>query len=302
MGQYLEELVAGISHPNPSVKKEVVMCFVRFFQQTKQLPDRSVMKPIVEANMKAMDDSDKDVREAAAECLATVMKLFGERSMLNYMEQLDKIKQDKVRSCFEKVVINVKIKPAAPAAAPAKKAAPKAVVRESEDAPPARSGPVVNDQPKAAPPSKAAAPAHKPAASSSAAAKGKALASSSTLSASSKKAGASSSDEVPSFSMSEDQSQSRAAELLSEELREKLSNSNWKLRLEGCEELAGLVAGQSPEEIEAEVLVRALQRKPGWKDANIQVQSKVFEVIASIASKAPSFNRACAAVVIPGQP
>ena len=88
-------MLAAMGHPNPSVRKEVIMCVVRYFQQTKVLPDRAIMKPIVEAGMKAMDDQDKDVRETASELLGTVMKLFGERSMLNYMEQLDKIKQDK---------------------------------------------------------------------------------------------------------------------------------------------------------------------------------------------------------------
>lgn len=302
-------MVAGFAHPNPNVRKEVIMCIVRFFQQTKVLPDRAVMKPIVEGGMKAMDDSDKDVREAASELLGTVMKLFGERSMLNYMEQLDKIKQEKVKAVFEKVTVNVKVKPTPAAAAPAKKAVParaapkESVTEEAAVAPPAKAVNKENDPPKMArAPSKSAVAAST---SSSAAAKAKAPAASSSSSASAaagKKAGAGAAgnDDVPPFSMSEEDSRSRAEEVIPAELREKLENANWKLRLEGCEELGNVVRGQDPESIEAEVIVRSLQRKPGWKDANVQVLGKTFEVIVILASTSPKFNRACAAAVIPG--
>jgi len=285
------------------------MCVVRYFQQTKVLPDRAIMKPIVEAGMKAMDDQDKDVRETASELLGTVMKLFGERSMLNYMEQLDKIKQEKVKAVFDKVTVNVKVKPA-PAAAPAKKASAsgKAVMREASDdaPPPARSAaPSLNkenDPPKTAParaPQKAAAAT---ASSSSASAKSKMApsSSSSSMAPAAKKAAGVSNDDVPPFTMSEEESKARAEEVIPAELREKLENANWKLRLEGCEELATIIRDQDPETIETEVIVRSLQRKPGWKDANIQVQSKTFDAIAVLASRSPKFNRACAAAVVPG--
>jgi len=261
-------MLAAMGHPNPSVRKEVIMCVVRYFQQTKVLPDRAIMKPIVEAGMKAMDDQDKDVRETASELLGTVMKLFGERSMLNYMEQLDKIKQEKVKAVFDKVTVNVKVKPA-PAAAPAKKASAsgKAVMREASDdaPPPARSAaPSLNkenDPPKTAParaPQKAAAAT---ASSSSASAKSKMApsSSSSSMAPAAKKAAGVSNDDVPPFTMSEEESKARAEEVIPAELREKLENANWK-----------------------------------------QVQSKTFDAIAVLASRSPKFNRACAAAVVPG--
>jgi cytoskeleton-associated protein 5 len=43
-----------------------------------------------------MDDTTAPVRDAAAEALGTLLKLLGERSMGPFVDQLDKIKVDKV--------------------------------------------------------------------------------------------------------------------------------------------------------------------------------------------------------------
>ncbi len=43
-----------------------------------------------------MDDTSAPVRDAAAEALGTLLKLLGERAMAPFVDQLDKIKLDKV--------------------------------------------------------------------------------------------------------------------------------------------------------------------------------------------------------------
>ena len=43
-----------------------------------------------------MDDTSAPVRDAAAEALGTLLKLLGERAMAPFVDQLDKIKIDKV--------------------------------------------------------------------------------------------------------------------------------------------------------------------------------------------------------------
>lgn len=43
-----------------------------------------------------MDDTCGPVRDAAAEALGTLLKLLGERAMGPFVDQLDKIKLDKV--------------------------------------------------------------------------------------------------------------------------------------------------------------------------------------------------------------
>ena len=43
-----------------------------------------------------MDDTSGPVRDATAEALGTLLKVMGERPLNPYIEQLDKIKMDKV--------------------------------------------------------------------------------------------------------------------------------------------------------------------------------------------------------------
>lgn len=43
-----------------------------------------------------MDDTFGPVRDATAEALGTLLKVMGERPLNPYIEQLDKIKMDKV--------------------------------------------------------------------------------------------------------------------------------------------------------------------------------------------------------------
>ena len=47
-----------------------------------------------------MDDTFGPVRDAAAETLGTLLKLIGEKTMNPYVDQLDKIKAEKVRDCY----------------------------------------------------------------------------------------------------------------------------------------------------------------------------------------------------------
>ena len=53
-----------------------------------------------------MDDTVAPVRDAAAEALGTLLKLLGERAMAPFVDQLDKIKLDKVILKILCVVVN----------------------------------------------------------------------------------------------------------------------------------------------------------------------------------------------------
>lgn len=46
--------------------------------------------------LQRMDDTVAPVRDATAEALGTLLKVMGERPLNPYIEQLDKIKMDKV--------------------------------------------------------------------------------------------------------------------------------------------------------------------------------------------------------------
>ena len=63
----------------------------------------------------------------------------------------------------------------------------------------------------------------------------------------------------------------KASELLTPEVMAQLENSNWKERMEGMEKFTKLVKGMAPGDIPCQICVRAVNKKPGLKEANFQV-------------------------------
>ncbi|KAJ3195013.1 Microtubule-associated protein, microtubule dynamics during spindle orientation [Irineochytrium annulatum] len=57
---------------------------------------------LVNALSKSLEDGDAAVRDAAAECFGTLMKLVTERALASYLEKIDKSKEGKIRESFEK--------------------------------------------------------------------------------------------------------------------------------------------------------------------------------------------------------
>ncbi len=53
------------------------------------------------------------------------------------------------------------------------------------------------------------------------------------------------------------------------------------------------------DDLDPEVIVRVLSKKPGWKENNFQVMTKLVECIDLVA-KSPSFSAGTASLVIPG--
>jgi len=84
----------------------------------------------------ALDDSDPEVRDAAAQALGTTCKVCGERAYTAFTESLDKLKQEKVKQVYDEASVSVKTAPAraAPAPAPAasRAAAPAAAAKPAQ--------------------------------------------------------------------------------------------------------------------------------------------------------------------------
>ncbi|KAI9155895.1 hypothetical protein H9P43_009005 [Blastocladiella emersonii ATCC 22665] len=116
----VEDTLAVFAHKNPSVKGEAVRFLVRCLKETRALPGKAELKAIVDALIKLMDDSQADVREAAAEGLACLIKLVGERPLAAALEKLDGVKKTKVTEFVDKVEIKgvKKAKPAVAARPP----------------------------------------------------------------------------------------------------------------------------------------------------------------------------------------
>lgn len=105
--------------------------------------------------------------------------------------------------------------------------------------------------------------------------------------------------EQPKFSMSAEEAEAKAAEVIPEHLVSQLSDSNWKERLQGIEDLhKWCVDEQNHQQLSCEVLFRFLSKKPGWAEKNFQVSAKQFALLGSLAEASQSFNRACASLAV----
>ncbi|KAF9948601.1 Microtubule-associated protein, microtubule dynamics during spindle orientation [Mortierella alpina] len=295
--ELLEDTAANAVHKNPQIRAEVIKLQIQRLKEIKIVPSKVEIKNGCEMLVKAFDDGDASVREAAAEALGTLMKCCGEKPLLAYVEKLDTVKMGKVKEYSEKAVVKAKAAPvAAPKAAPAK-APPKVLTAK-----PVAKKPVAA---KEEAPAKKAAPVGRPSALSSAkkpVAKASVAASASSASAGTKKvapaAGGSKKDDEPlRYKFSSESAEEQAAEFLTPELIAEFGDSSWKVRLEAMEKLHELV--ESNTDFEAELITRVLAKKPGWKESNFQVTTKLYGILQLQAQKLPTFSKACAALTIP---
>eukprot|EP00795_Rhopilema_esculentum_P011233 gene11233-21420_t len=102
----VEDVIASLESKNPNVKEETCKFLTRAISQLTQatLP-KPILKQITPVLIKKMDDTVAGVRDNAAEALGTSMKVVGEKVMLPYIDQLDKIKAEKVKECYEKAEV-----------------------------------------------------------------------------------------------------------------------------------------------------------------------------------------------------
>ncbi|KAF9574261.1 Microtubule-associated protein, microtubule dynamics during spindle orientation [Mortierella alpina] len=296
--ELLEDTAANAVHKNPQIRAEVIKLQIQRLKEIKIVPSKVEIKNGCEMLVKAFDDGDASVREAAAEALGTLMKCCGEKPLLAYVEKLDTVKMGKVKEYSEKAVVKAKAAPvAAPKAAPAKAAPPKVLTAK-----PMAKKPVAAKEEAAV---KKVAPAGRPPALSSAkkpVAKATTAVSASSTSAGAKKttlaAGGSKKDDEPlRYKFSSESAEEQAAEFLTPELIAEFGDSSWKVRLEAMEKLHELVERNS--DLEAELITRVLAKKPGWKESNFQVTTKLYGILQLQAQTLPTFSKACAALTIP---
>ncbi|KAG0348125.1 Microtubule-associated protein, microtubule dynamics during spindle orientation [Podila humilis] len=291
--ELLEESGANVSHKNPQIRAEVIKLQIQKLKEIKIVPSKVEIKTGCEMFVKAFDDGDAAVREATAEALGTLMKCCGEKPLLAYLEKLDAVKMGKVKEYSEKAVVKAK---AAPIAAPPPKAPPKVALASKapvKKAAPAKEEPAPAKKPLGKPP--ALSGAKKPVAKAAPAA----TSSSSAVKKVAPVAGGSKpKDEEPlRYKFSSESAEEQAAEFLTPELIAEFGDSSWKVRLEAMEKLYDLV--ESNAHFEAELIARVLSKKPGWKESNFQVTSKLYAVLQLQAQKLPTFSKACAALTIP---
>ncbi|KAI8350708.1 armadillo-type protein [Mortierella sp. GBAus27b] len=289
----LEDTAANVAHKNPQIRAEVIKLQTSRLKEIKIAPSKQEIKTACELLVKSFDDGDAAVREATAEALGTLMKCCGEKPLLVFLENLDTVKMGKVKEYFEKAVVKAKPAPVAAPPKPAAKAPPaKPGAKKPAAAAPAAEAPAKKPPAKAAPAAAAAAaPAKKPPAKAAPAAAAGAA----------KKAapggGAKKEEEPLRYKYSSEAAEELAADFLTPELIAQFGDSAWKVRLEAMEKLHELV--DSNPEFEAELITRVLAKKPGWKESNFQVTTKMYGIFQLQAQKLSSFSKGCAALTIP---
>lgn len=123
----IEEILEFMKHKNPQVKLETARFLTRSLKNTRQAPQPPEVKPMADAAIKLLTESQETTRSAGAEVLGTLWKIMGDRNMLAHLESLDEIRKTKVKEYCDQAEVKSKWKPkAAPppkpaAAAPAAK-------------------------------------------------------------------------------------------------------------------------------------------------------------------------------------
>lgn len=327
-GEILEEVLTAIKHKNPNVKTESIRFLVRCLRTTKSAPAKTDIKPIAEALLAACSDGSGDVRDAGTQGLGTLMRLIGERPMNPYLDRLDDIKKGKVHEEFVKATVKAGMTgsgvgvPRAisttallgPSAGSVQKLSTAAIPKKakivakpavgSPRASPAHPTATSYQQPTR--PATATAvrgvPAHLlsrgPAAAASSPSKGKAISTMKMVSTSKGTArGAPSASEPVKFRFSPEEAENRASDAVPCEIAVQLADSNWKERLAGMQSYNGWLSHEV-ETLESELVIRALSRKPGWKESNFQVTAEVFKAFRILADDCATFGRSSVALSI----
>ena len=284
----IEDIALFSKHKNPSVKAETFKWLVRCLKITPTPPSKNDNTVLMAALLPALEDSGEPVRVAAAEALGTLMKCVGERALQGQIDGLDGLRKEKVMEWFEKAVVKCKVgaptraaaaAPPAPVASKPKPVRPLFFARQSsltntneqkpiasepaspsefDDAPPVRPPPRAAPAPrplaKKPPPPAAAPPAVKKA----------------VVAAAPSKAPPPKAVEALRYKFTQEDAEMQADSIIPAPIRTGLSDSNWKERLAAMESMHSWLSGGEIDNVESELVVRYLSKKPGWKESNFQ--------------------------------
>lgn len=268
-----EDVLAALENKNPQVKAESVSFLGRCFTKcTPVILNKKLLKIYVTALLKTINESDQIVRENSMLAIGTAMKVVGEKAIAPFLaDGVDANKMAKIKENCDKVVLCVK--------------QPKPQKDRPTTAPPPKSVPS-----KSAP--KPAAAVHKPSGakvvkpSINSTTMTRKPAASSAGSSSIKSGGSKPSYKVATEKdLSEEEVDEKAENMLSPNLCNDLCDANWKTRLAAMEQLLQMIPNLDDESGTAQVLIRVLNKKPGFKDNNFQVLNLRLKSVKLICEK-----------------
>ncbi|KAK8854575.1 hypothetical protein IAR55_003314 [Kwoniella newhampshirensis] len=92
---------------------------------------------------------------------------------------------------------------------------------------------------------------------------------------------------------------SQAVDSIPADYHAKLADGAWKVRLEAAEEMVKWIGDEGgAQKVDSEVLMRFVSKTPGWGEKNFQVSGKLYQVMALMAEKSPTFGKPAAAIAI----
>uniref|UniRef100_A0A8C5BY36 Cytoskeleton-associated protein 5-like n=1 Tax=Gadus morhua TaxID=8049 RepID=A0A8C5BY36_GADMO len=99
-----EDVLAVMDNKNPSIKQQASLFLARSVRLSAPGSlHKTLVKPLCIALLKQVNDSAPEVRDAAFEVLATLMKVVGERAVNPFLADVDKAKLEKIKEFADKI-------------------------------------------------------------------------------------------------------------------------------------------------------------------------------------------------------
>ncbi|PRD24913.1 UNVERIFIED_CONTAM: Cytoskeleton-associated protein 5 [Trichonephila clavipes] len=269
----LEDIQTALDNKNPQIKAETCAFLARTFSTcTSAQLNKKLLKAFTISLLKTLNDTDGTVRENAAAALGTALKVVGENIMSHFLQEVDAIKMAKIKDFCDKAVVKQ----------------PVTAVKKPASAPIVKSAPVKCEEPM--PVSASSKPnlgIKKPASAGAVKSKGNATAVRAVRSAGVKKGPVDAGEpEFKEAELSEEDVLTQVSEILTGDVINGLGSSNWKDRLAAVEKFFETVQTMGKGSLPAQVLVKLLARKPGFKENNFQILKLRFEILSYIAENA----------------
>ena len=247
----MDRVMESLEDKNPGVRAETMLFLYRCSKPKKVIFPKAFIKEFMAKVTKNIEHSDKNVRDGAYKMLAVMSTKLDVKIMNTFVSDF---KEDRMK-LYQGAVEELKGAPKeAPEKSPVIKKAPVAEKKE-----------VKKEAPKG---SKTATKAKNP----------------------SKKFTASKKEEVTEVSgppaeadMDEDSAVEACNGLFGEETVKKVQEKNWKIRLEGLQEVTDKLNRFEPQELKTQAIYKVLSLAPGFKDTNFQCNQEKFKIIRTAA-------------------
>jgi len=269
----LEDTLVALENKNPAVKAETAAYLARCFARTPPANlNKKLLKSYTGVLLKTLNEPDPTVRDNSAEALGTAMKLIGEKAMMPFLTDIDNLKMTKIKECADKAVIIIKMNAT-------KK-------QERPNTAPAKVELQANKTNKENPRNIKSSTARRPNTGTitlkkSASKKPSSASSLMNLASSTKKPVQMEKNYSP------EEIEEMAIQLLPGEVITGLVDSNWKMRLTAVTQLSNMIKTMESTEASAQVIVRILAKKPGFKDTNFQVLKLRVDIVKYLAENHP---------------